>query len=185
MKLFGSYTSPFVRHCRIALSQGGFDYKFVEAGYQMSAEQSPTGKVPYFSDGDLTLTDSSSILKYARERAGRDFLRQIEDYETYAMSNTVMDAAINLFLLENDGFGSDQIPYLKRQKARVESGLVALNQRIRPEQGIETDSALRAACFIDWGLFRNRIQIEPHDNLRALLATANQVEEFTATAPPR
>ena len=74
MKLYGSVTSPYVRHVRVALAQSGFDYTFVEADYAMSAERSPTAKVPFFEDGDLTLTDSTSILKHVREKSGMEFL---------------------------------------------------------------------------------------------------------------
>lgn len=164
--------------------QSGLDHDFVEADYAMSAEKSPTSKVPFFEDGDTNLTDSSSIIKYVREKSGRKFLSEIEDYELFAMTNTVLDSAINLFLLENDGVTVDQANYLARQKDRIDSGLAELNRRFDPEEGINKDSALRCACFIDWALFRNRISIGAHENLVGLLAAANEVEEFVATAPP-
>ena len=185
MKLYGSYTSPFVRHCRIALLQSDFDFEFIETDYAMSAERSPTSKVPFLEDGGITLTDSSSIVKHIREKAGREFLTDVADYELFAMTNTVLDSAINLFLLENDGISADQSGYLTRQKERIESGLDELNRRFDPAEGIAKDSALRCACFIDWALFRNRINVDQHENLRGLLAAANQVDEFVSTAPPR
>ena len=74
MKLYGSLTSPYVRHARIAIAQSGFQCEFEEADYARSAELSPTARVPFFEDGDLMLTDSSSILKYVREKAGTGFL---------------------------------------------------------------------------------------------------------------
>lgn len=184
MKLYGSYTSPYVRHCRVALAQSGFDFEFVEADYDMSAKKSPTAKVPYLMDGELMLTDSSSILKYIREKSGQVFLADIKDYDSYTLANTVMDATINLFLLNNDGFGPEQIAYLGRQQNRVESGLKELNTRFNLKQGIENDSVLRCACFIDWALFRKRISIDGLTNLQTLLNTANQLDVFSETAPP-
>ena len=124
MKLYGSYTSPYTRHCRVALAQSEFDFEFLEADYAMSAERSPTAKVPFLIDGDLMLTDSSSILKYIREKSGKAFLANLEDYDNFAMANTLLDSAINLFLIGNDGYGPDQINYLERQKNRIESGLM-------------------------------------------------------------
>lgn len=47
MELYGSYTSPFVRHCRIALLQTQQDCQFIETDAQQSATLSPTKKVPY------------------------------------------------------------------------------------------------------------------------------------------
>ena len=47
MKLFGSYTSPFVRHCRIVLAQHQQSYEFIPTDYAQSAQQTPTKRVPY------------------------------------------------------------------------------------------------------------------------------------------
>jgi len=184
MKLYGSYTSPYVRHCRVALAQSGFEFEFVEADYDVSAKNSPTAKVPYLIDGELMLTDSSSILKYIREKSGQVFLADISDFDSFALASTLLDATINLFLIENNGFGPDQISYLQRQKNRVESGLKELDKRFDPDQGIGLDSALRCVCFIDWALFRKRISIDGLSNLQSLLDNANRVEAFAVTAPP-
>jgi len=184
MKLYGSYTSPFVRHCRVALAQGDHDFEFVEADYAMSAERSPTAKVPFFEDDGMMLTDSSSILKYVREKSGGEFLKQMGDFELFSMTNTLLDTAINVFLLENDGFKADKVPYIGRQQARIKTGLAELNRRFDPADGIATDSALRCACFIDWALFRKRFQIDGLDNLQALLAEADKQSVFLDTAPP-
>ena len=183
MKLFGSYTSPFVRHCRVALMQSNLEFEFIEADETMRKEHSSTDKVPFFTDGGLTLSDSSSILKYVREKSGGTFLADINDFENYTITNTLLDSAINLFLLENEGIGSDQISYLGRQKARVDNGLIALNTHIDPGLGITQDSTLRCACFIGWGLFRNRFSIDGLTNLNKMMAIANQDDNFLKTAP--
>jgi glutathione S-transferase len=185
MKLYGSYTSPFVRHCRVALAQEGLAFDFIETDYAMSAEMSPTCKVPFLEDGETRLTDSTSIVRLAREKAGKSFLDDLDDFELYCMTNTILDATINLFLLDNDGFGPDQIPYLGRQQQRILSGIGELNNRINPSTGIDTDSHLRFACYIDWAIFRNRVDFNGLDNLNGLLETANQQKEFAETAPPR
>jgi len=184
MKLFGSYTSPFVRHCRIALAQSGHDFEFVDTDYAGSAAQSPMAKVPFFEDGELKLTDSSSILKFAREKAGLPFLGDIEDFELFTMVNTLLDSAINLFLLENSGIDAEQVPYLGRQQQRVQTGLAELDRRIDPSATTTSDSGLRCACFVDWGLFRQRISIEGFENLGRALEVARTDNLFQETAPP-
>ena len=183
MKLYGSYASPFVRHCRVALAQSGFDFEFIETDYDMSAAMSPTRKVPFLVDGDLILTDSGSILKHLREKSGDRFLADLGDYELFAMTNTVLDATINLFLLEKNDLTPDQVPYLQRQLDRVHSGLEELNRRIEPSAGISTDGLLRCACYVDWAIFRNRVDFSDHSNLIALLEVANQDPAFSSTAP--
>ena len=101
------------------------------------------------------------------------------------MTNTVLDSTVNLFLLENDGVGPDQSKYPGRQKNRIENDLKEYNKRFDPNQGISRDSALRCACFVEWGLFHKRISIEELSNIQGIMETANKVEEFAATAPPR
>ena len=63
MELFGSFTSPYVRHCRVVLAHTGLDCEFVETDYDQSAARSPTRRVPFLRDGDRMLTDSASILR--------------------------------------------------------------------------------------------------------------------------
>lgn len=185
MKLYGSYTSPFVRHCRVALAQENIQAEFVEADFVTAAQDSPVAKVPFLRDGDLRLTDSSTILKYIREQAGRSFLGDINDHETFVMSSTVLDSAINVFLLELDGVGAAQSKYLARQGARVQSGLAALNERVQPQAGLAQDGTLRCACLLAWGVFRRRFELTQWPNLCGLLDAAGADENFAATAPPQ
>lgn len=194
LKLHGSYTSPFVRHCRVALAQEGIAFDFVEVDHAASAEQSPVAKMPYLRgdgddgiDGGGMLTDSSSILKYIRERAGGRFLAGLADFETFALANTVVDSMINVFLLETEGFDADKIRYIGRQQKRIAGGLDALDGRIGDidSVGITQDGALRCACMLDWALFRGRIDgLDNRANLKALLTEANAEKAFADTAPP-
>ncbi|MCB1044619.1 MAG: glutathione S-transferase [Acidobacteria bacterium] len=183
MELFGSLTSPFVRHCRIALMQGSIPWTFVPTDYAASAAKSPTKKVPFLSDGDKTFTDSSSILAYVRAKQGLTFLADAEDWERYASANTVLDAAINLFLLEKDGLGTE-VPYLARQSSRVQSGLQYLNERAGSFANDRDDAAIRIACLLDWGRFRNRFGLNNYPHLQGFLIEANTWDLFRETAPP-
>ncbi len=183
MKLYGSTTSPYVRHCRVALMQNDMDFELIETDFEQSAKQSPTSKVPFMVDGDLTLTDSASILKYVREKSGQPFMADVRDYDLFTLASTLQDTAINVFIIGNAGFGADEIPYLGRQQGRIDSGLQAMNERIDPTEGISTDGALRSACFIGWGLFRERFEITGLDNLQGLMEAANADSTFAATAP--
>lgn len=185
MELYGSFASPFVRHCRIALLEDQFDFTFVETDAEASAAQSPTKRVPFLTDGSIQLTDSSSILKYLREKAGKAFLQDLQDYEQYCLVNTVLDSCVNLFLLERQGLSADANPYLQRQSQRIESGLTKLNQHCFSKKAPYSDSELRIACFLDWGLFRERIQLETHTQLTSFLEQTNQYEPFAKTSPPR
>lgn len=183
MKLFGSFTSPFVRHCRIVLAQQQLNFEFVPADYATSAVQTPTKRVPYFEDGAIKLTDSAAIIRYLRERAGQPFCSDINDYELFCMASTGLDTEINLFLLERDGFTPEQIPYLARQRARVESILTELDQRTWSTDGLHSDGQIRLACWLSWALFRQRLDLTPWPNLQQFLAAMNGQAWFANTHP--
>lgn len=186
MKLFGSYTSPFVRHCRLALIQSGLDWEMVELDIHSTTEPgTPTLRVPFLEDGELKLTDSTSIVKYVREKSGKEFIPDAVDLDRYCLANTLMDAAINLFLLERSGLDIDANVYTRRQKLRVEKILDELNSAPLPETGNLGDADYRVAVGVAWGVFRNRFSIDSHPNLQRLLEIAGQDEFFVETAPPQ
>jgi glutathione S-transferase len=185
MELFGSYTSPYVRHCRIVLMQLGQAFTFVETSNEMSAKGSPTQRVPYLRDGDRLLTDSCSILQYARRKAGQPFLADIDDAERFHLANTCLEATVNIFQLEKDGITRAQSAYLRRQAHRTESVLAKLNgDKLEIDGAATTDSVLRLACFFGWALFRKRIDLAPYPNLIAFFEGAKRIPHFAETAPP-
>lgn len=185
MKIYGSFTSPFVRHCRIALLETGLSCEFIETDAIQSAQISPTKKVPLLVDGDLTLTDSSSILRYIREKSGAVFMPELLDFEVFNMTNTVLDATVNVFFLEKfDNITDQQSTYITRQKARVLSGLEGLNEIELSTQLPLSDGLLRLACFLDWGIYRERIDINKLTNLTRLLDVARTDTNFIKTVPP-
>src|SRR6187551_754505 len=95
MKLYGSYTSPFVRHVRIVLLETAQPFDFIETDQAGSTAKSPTQRVPFFEDGKIFLTDSLSIAKYLREKAGQDYCRSAQELDDICLVNTAMDAAVN------------------------------------------------------------------------------------------
>ena len=183
MKLYGSYTSPFVRHCRIVMQQLNLECDFIEVDNAISAEKSPNKKVPYLHDGEVMLTDSTSILLHFYNTANKPFITSSEDMDVYNMSNTLLDASINLFLLGMDGVTPETSQYLVRQASRVETGLDALenSKLISDENNI---ASIRLFCFLDWGLFRKRINLESRPNLLAFMEKMNTYSVIQSTTPP-
>ncbi|AQQ69116.1 hypothetical protein Mag101_16880 [Microbulbifer agarilyticus] len=185
MKLFGSFTSPFVRHCRIALMQSGLDWEMAELDIHTSKDpRTPTLRVPFLEDGALRLTDSTSIVKYVREKSGQAFISDIRDLDRYCLANTLLDSAINLFLLERTGLDLNENVYTRRQQKRVASILGELNAAPLPVAGEFNDAHYRVAVGVAWGQFRNRFSIDGHENLQRLLEVASEDPIFVATAPP-
>jgi len=184
MELFGSYTSPYVRHCRIVLDQLGLNCDFIETDHAMSAEQSPSMKVPFLRDGELKLSDSTSILLYFYSKAGQPFITVAEEMDVYALSNTLTDTAINLFMLENDGITPESSSYLTRQSSRVEKGLDVLENSNLLIASDEKIASVRLFCFLSWGLFRDRIKLDERPNLQAFVNEMNTFPSIKKTAPP-
>jgi len=187
VRLFGSLTSPYVRHCRIALGQAGIESELVATDYTASARQSPTQRVPFLEDGELRLTDSASILRHIRERQGRPFLPDIEDFDFFLLANTALDTTVNLFLLERDGITPDACAYLKRQADRISSTLAELDKRTamhsaRPDP-MTSDALLRLGCFLGWALFRERLDLRPYPALLQLLEALEKDPWFARTRP--
>lgn len=184
MKLYGSYTSPFVRHVRIALQQTGTAFEFVETDQVASASKSPTKRVPFLEDGDLFLTDSASIIRHIREKASSTFLPNVMDLDFYCLVNTALETTVNLFYLLKEGMSLESSTYLQRQQARIGSALTELEARVTSLDNELSDPAIRLACFIGWAIYRNRIDFTPYPQLMAFYQSVENHPLFTSTAPP-
>lgn len=194
MKLYGTLTSPYVRHVRIACIESGLDYELLNADDEVTAQHNPLLRVPFLIDGDITLTDSAVILRYIREKAGHTYLSTLEEHELFCTATAILDSAINLHLLRisesvvakesNDiaispGSGN----YLYRQQVRIDSSLRVLNQRAYPSEAPYSDGELRLGVALAWGLFRKRFSIEGLDNLQSFLAGLDSYAPFEQTRP--
>lgn len=185
MELYGSYTSPFVRHCRIALIESNLPFEFIEVQGADPKNKSPTRRVPYFEDGALGLSDSSSILRYLREKSETPFLSTLQEFDLFCLANTVLDTAINVFMFERlESLLPDQSKYLSRQVARIESGLDELEQRTFARDIAKNDAALRVGCLLAWGRFRKRFSLAGRPTLQAFLKGCDSYGPFADTAPP-
>jgi len=184
MKLFGSFTSPYVRHCRITLLEANIPFEFSEADNATSATQSPTKRVPFLKDGDVFLTDSSSIIRYVREKSNHSFLATVTELEQFCLVNTALETTLNLFFLERDGVDIQAYDYLKRQAARIHSTVAELDELELPQQAPYNDVHLRLGCYMGWAIFRNRVDFSAYKNLQTFYASIQQQDLFKMTALP-
>jgi glutathione S-transferase len=185
MKLFGSYTSPFVRHCRIVLLETETQCDFIETDTNASGLQSPTKRVPYLQAEDIFLTDSNSIVKYLREKSGRSFCTSAKELDHFCLVNTLMETTVNLFFLKRDGVDIQAIPYLQRQSDRIQSTLSELNQALLPGNLPYNDIKIRLACFIGWAKLRQQLEFSHFNNLEGIYHEALDYANFIATQPPQ
>jgi len=185
MKLFGSFTSPFVRHVRIVLLETGLPCEFIETDQTSSAIKSPTKRVPFLEDGDIFLTDSSSIIKYLREKIGQTFCNSAKEQDEFCLANTALDTTVNLFFIKRDGVDIQAVPYLQRQAARIESTLAELNRLDLPLCAPYTDAQLRLACYIGWCKLRKQVDFSPYPNLEGFYLAVLDYPHFQSTQPPQ
>lgn len=195
MKLYGVLTSPYVRHARVAAAESNLDWQFEKVTAD-TIDQSPTKRVPFLTDGDLTFTDSSVIVRYVKEKAGQPFLETVADYELFALSTSVLDTAVNVYLMNIDDsadlaevtsgasvIGYTPKTYFERQQERVGSGITELNKFDLASGQPYTDGEIRLACLLDWAAFRETIDLSGLDNLQRFLASIRKWPPFAETAP--
>lgn len=185
MKLYGNSPSPYVRHCRIALIECGLDFEFIQADPALSEKLSPTQKIPFLEYAEAgkaqMLTDSTSTMRYIRERAGQSFLPTIAELNDYCAVNTLIDAQVNLYLLKREGLTSDKVSYLKRQENRIQTGLSEFEARFDSKQAPWTDAELRLACFLDWVRFRKHFSLKSYPALNNFLECLDEYPPFIET----
>lgn len=186
MRLYGSYTSPYARHCRIVLQETAQHADFLAIDQSESFAISPTKRVPFLQTDAFTLTDSASIIQYLRENVGQHFFSNVQSFDTFCFINTLLDSSANIFYLEKFGLPIASNDYTLRQQSRIDQGLQILEQRQLPDTLSalkQQDHWLRLACYLDWGLFRNRLSLADKPNLQAFLTLANSYPVFAQTAP--
>lgn len=185
MQLLGFPVSPFVRHVLIVLDETGIECEFKVIDTNEAAQLSPTKKVPLLIDGEAMLSDSTTICRYLREKAGQAFISDIQQHDVYCLVNTLMDSTINVFLYERFGMDTSSNAYFKRQQDRVIDGLQYLESLALDPQTMDKDTFYRTACYLNWGLYRERLQLDNHPKLNNLLEAAHQIPAFEKTLPDK
>ena len=195
MKLYGVRTSPYVRHARVALTQSNLEWELEQVTLD-TIGKSPTLRVPFLTDGDLTLSDSSVIVRYVREQSGHAFLATVADHELFALATSVLDTAVNVYLMNigdsadlaevpagASAIGFDPKTYFERQQERIAVGMQELEHCQLSSSQPYTDGEIRLACLLDWAAYRGTIDLSGKDNLCRFLTEIRTWPPFAETAP--
>ena len=195
MKLYGVRTSPYVRHARLALAESGLSWQFEQVTPD-TINLSPTLRVPFLIDGNLTLTDSAVIVRYAREQSGKAFLPSVGDHELFALATSILDTTVNLYLLNigdsaalaevatgTSAIGFNPRTYYERQKERIVAGVRGLDQFELDASAPFTDGHIRLACLLDWASYRETIDLSGLNKLNDFLTRMREWPTFAETAP--
>jgi len=200
MKLYGSITSPFVRRVRFLCNEIGQPFELIDSltdhGQSAMREKNPIWKVPCIEIDGLVIWDSHTIIDYLTEKfAGNPkLLRKPEGVERWRERNLVtaadgcVESAINVFYLRKDGLKTEEVAYLQKQRARVESILnwiksQMLGHYFTNEAKIGL-SELTLYCILDWLRFREMYPVLQDPVLKAYLEFHGQHPSFQATKLP-
>jgi glutathione S-transferase len=190
MLLYGSYTSPFVRRVRIVAAELGEPVELVDTstseGQETLSRVHPLWKVPVAVIDGETWFDSRVICDRLMALRGPGPLRVgggVDDINLRTVADGVLDSAINWFyLVRRDGADVD-LPYLRKQRLRVDASLEWLAERCPdPSLGLGlTEIALVTA--LDWLAFRDVWPVARHPVLGPFAAAWATRPSFLETMP--
>ncbi|MCK6551411.1 glutathione S-transferase family protein [Myxococcota bacterium] len=196
MKLYGTYTSPFVRRVRIVAEEVGAPYTLVDSskdeGQAALRAITPIWKVPVAELDGTVILDSHVIVDFLLESWGHRKIRTVTSANRWREKNIhnvidgALDSAINLFYLKRDG-ASEDIAYLAKQKGRVEAAMDWIEKQL--DDGWFTDerriglTEIALVTAIDWMTFRDAYPVTRHPGLARFRDVHRDVASFTSTAP--
>jgi glutathione S-transferase len=157
MKLYGSFTSPYVRRLRLILMDVKYD--MIDAptssaeGRAILRKLNPTMKIPMFEDNGLVLCDSTVIAQYLHEKLVRPYL-SIPQLNLLKIIDGITDSYIQLFLLDKSGFDTtDDKMYFNLQHERIERSFKYLENVVADKQISATDwnyLSISLYTSLDW-----------------------------------
>lgn len=171
MKLWGSFTSPYVRKICAMLEYHQLPYEFLPVqGNAFNAQSAhnlvnPLGKVPTLqTDDGVWLCDSSVIAEYLDSIGNSPKLypqgeKRFVELNTVALAHGILANTTELMLPEKM-FRAEEFWWKERHQQvfeRNQRSLKALWEQIQP-YGTELNlMTLSAACVVDYFLFRDEI----------------------------
>jgi len=189
MKLYGSFTSPFARKCRITALEVGLDDRVdwisVSVMDETATHPNPLKLVPSFEtdDGEL-IVDSRTICEYLVESGNGNLARpDWADRTLVAMADGLMDRAVSITLETRRPEQDRSSDWLVRWTAAIRATLTELERR-RPDTF--TPGAISLLCALGYLDFRHAglNWRNNHPDLATWYKHTSQRPSFTSTEPP-
>lgn len=188
--LYGSLTSPFARRIRMQMHSLPFEFRelnvFEASDATLLNKINPLNQIPVLTHGEKTIWDSRQIFQY---------LNDIHKFETLDWQGEnlltaiegAMDSGITLLLMKRSGMNIDEnFMYTMRQKDRIESVLDYLKSYLESSKATEWTFANKTLyAFLDWGMFRNIVNISNRPECKKFLETHANRPDVTSTAIPK
>ncbi|CAI8240181.1 MAG: putative GST-like protein YibF [Glaciecola sp. HTCC2999] len=191
MKLYGSFTSPYVRRLRILL--GDHDYEFIDAptatpeGRAILSQVNPTMKIPMFEDDGQVLCDSGLIAQYLHEKLAIPAL-SYHDMNILKIIDAIVDSYIQLFLLGRSGFDTSEPKiYFNLQKERIERSFTFIEEAVKT--GTITSSnwnymTISLATSIEWLMVRQLHDFSDLPAISTFYDATKQRDDMVSTQIP-
>lgn len=197
IRLYGSFTSPFVRKIRYVAQVLELTYEQIdtmtERGQEELRKRTPVWKVPYVEMDDVKIWDSHAILDYIFGKYGTGDIRIPTGEEKWRESNLIhaidacLESAVNVFYLGRDGIGTNQSAYLQKQSDRVESilkwALAELRDNFFTDDKRIGLSELSLYTTLDWMRFRNLYPVDKDPKLKSFMDYHSKDENLRNTEP--
>ena len=198
MKLFGSYTSPYVRRVRILAMERDVPFEMIdsatESGQRELRAHNPLWKVPAAEIDGVELWDSHSIIQFILEKRGYGKLRPSPPVERWRETNLItvidgaLDSAINAFYYEKDGAKPSEILYLNKQKLRVKAAMEFLSSELNgpwftPDKNLGL-SEIYLYTALDWMRFRKTYPVSEIPVFAEFLEAHQLRNSIAETSPP-
>jgi glutathione S-transferase len=193
MQLYGTTTSPFVRRVRIVAAELGEPVDLVDTarpeGLEALGRVTPLQKVPVAVVDGQTLFDSRVICDHLVAVRGFGPLRRTtdDDRNVRTVADGALDSAINWFYLVRRDGADVGLPYLRKQRDRVDACLEWLAARVNgpsfdPEGGLGL-AEIAVVTALDWMAFRDVWPVAKHPVLGPLAASWEVRPSFADTFP--
>ncbi len=197
MKLYGTFTSPFVRRVRVVALELGVEVEMVDTaapgGPEALRRVSPIGKVPVAElDGEVVF-DSHAIIAEMVALRGPGELRisgRTEPSEgNFVLAvDAALEAAIRLFYFRRDGVAVDPLPYMVKERERVRTIMTWLEGHVHggwcTRHRAFGLAELALVTMLDWMAFRDAYPIADHPRLVSVQTMNADRPSLRATLPP-
>ena len=161
MQLVSTVASPYARRIRIWALENNCDLElitldiFSEQDRPSMISKNPARKIPILIDGDLTLSDSNSILRYLLEKTAQPKLTWPQE-NLLTTINACNDSLVEMVLCKRSGFDthSDKL-FFNLQNERIAETLSYLNTHLTDDEFKSCESLnISLYCLLDWICFR-------------------------------
>lgn len=206
LKLYGHDPSPFVRRVRILLGELALPFERDAHGWLDPVceftDNAPTKRLPMLDRGPdakvrwvfESRVIASVLYEEPARKPGPDvqptlFAPALDgaDQNMLSVIDTGLEAAIHLFLLEQDGVAPSQASYLQRQVARVDECLDWANAGYAGKSTLTAGTVawvdMCVVSMIGWFRFRDRADVNRWPNLVGVETASKDRPSFASTRP--